>query len=221
MKNRVLFSSVAASLIFFGVVSNGIINKRIEKANYKISVVQNFYKSFEYSLTKENQVKAQEIITTLFNNSLVNERMKEYYQIDVERRNKLNEYSYKHISEKEMSEINRLLRKQELFLKAISKDLYKDKVVRAQFDSLFKVFSTNSQFKAHYNNELIYKKLQKNPFTFFYSKKLEKKITHPKIDPQIQKKLKGFKRLHEEKPLSFKTKETKTKKAFLIKHKRK
>ncbi len=194
----VLLGSLLFSLIFFGVVSNKLINKNIEQGHLKEYVVKHFYSDFNYKLSPKDKQRAEKIIINLSNDSIVFKRLSEFYSLDSLYYSKLREYRFSKNPESITSEIKELLKKRDLLLSNISIDINKNKNIHNQFKELFSIYSTNFNFRNNYTTHLAFKKFKKNPFAFFYSNKLEQKIkpyTHEFLNSG--EKLKGFKTRYE------------------------
>jgi hypothetical protein len=199
----IILLSLISSLMVYGTVSNKIINKRIENRTERIHIFQNFYNDFGYTLSDINKEKAQKIINNLSNDALVYKRFVEYHSIDSLLTIKLRLLKKNPSNYKLNEELSSLIKKREDFLLKISKDLYKKSYLRKQYRDLFTIFLTNTNFKNRYNSELIYAKLKQNPYTFFYSNRLQKKIKPFSSTDYVGKDntLKGFKSKYSNKEL--------------------
>lgn len=161
------------SLIFFSFISNSLINNRVEKNFSKKVVVEHFYNGFNYKLSPENFQVAQRLVDSLCNDPIVYKKFKDFYKIDSLNRVSLFKFERNEISKKE---ILNLIDLKENYIKDLSKEIHKNNQIKKQLDSLFNVFLTNPNFRKEYNNNLIFEKIKKNPFSFFYAKRLDKKI---------------------------------------------
>jgi len=179
MKNRYVISTIVGTSILLSVFINAALNKNIEKKSIQKYAVENFYNDFRLVLSSENKKKALGVVSRLYNNPEVFNKMR----------------------------LRKLLKLQENALESITNDLYSNSVIRKNFDSLFNIYSTNPEFKNKFSVDVIYKKLQKNPFTIFYTQKLLKKLPNKiesNFDPRSE--IKGFRSKLLDKPRKSSTK---------------
>lgn len=194
--------SIVVLLPFLIYLSNNLINKQIEKREIRKVVLENFYKGFDYKLSQENKMAADVLILKLYNNEKVFKKLTEYSKRDSLL---MTEYAqFLKTKSKNPEYLNIFEANKRLFLKT-SRELYRDRSVRQDMDSLLKIFYTNENFRLDFQNKLIYKKLSNNPFTFFYFKRLLNGLIITKSEQKSHPvRTSSFKSLHskEIKPVS-------------------
>ncbi len=186
-KSTIISGAISLSLLLSVFSAKKIIDANIKKDLKQKVAVEQFFKSYPYKLSSSNREAAQRIVDRLYSDTAVFNKMYDFYKYNVEANEKLLKVLNNSSLNTEAS--LKILESKNKHFKSLVKELYTNKDVKKNLDSLFTLFSTNPLFKNKFNVDLLQAQLKKNPiylidkgFIFKRKPTLEKNISTQTFD---------------------------------------
>jgi hypothetical protein len=186
-KSTIISGAISLSLLLSVFSAKKIIDANIKKDLKQKVAVEQFFKSYPYKLSSSNREAAQRIVDRLYSDTAVFNKMYDFYKYNVEANEKLLKVLNNSSLNTEAS--LKILESKNKRFQSLVKELYTNKDVKKNLDSLFTLFSTNPLFKNKFNVDLLQAQLKKNPiylidkgFIFKRKPTLEKNISTQTFD---------------------------------------